>query len=138
MTMLTPVLALVIWTLIVWCWMYAKRLPAMRQAGIRPDDALHPGSLDKLPKPARVLGDNYNHLHEQPTIFYALCVYSFLVGVGDALNIWLAWGYVATRVLHSLVQIVVQKVMPRFFLFTAGTILLIIIAARNLIALLLV
>ena len=138
MTMLTPVLALIIWTLIIWIWMYATRIPAMQKARINPEDAKHPGSLNTLPEEARVVADNYNHLHEQPTIFYALATYSFLVGVGDALNIWLAWGYVAARVLHSLIQIVAKKVTPRFMLFAAGSILLMIIAARNLLALLLV
>jgi len=137
MTMLTPVLALIVWTLIVWCWMYALRIPAMQKAKINPDDAIHPGSLNSLPIEARVIADNYNHLHEQPTIFYALATYSFLVGVGDGLNIMLAWIYVALRIIHSLIQIVLRKVMPRFMVFAAGSVVLMIIAARNVLALLL-
>ncbi len=137
MTMITPVLALVIWTLIVWCWMYALRIPAMQKAKINPDDAIHPGSLSSLPSDVRVAADNYNHLHEQPTIFYALAIYSYLVGVGDALNMWLAWGYVVARVVHSLIQIVLKKVLLRFMVFAAGSVILMIIAARNLFALLL-
>ena len=136
MTMLTPVLALIIWTLIVWVWMYATRIPAMQKAKVHPQSAIHPGSLSALPTEARVVADNYNHLHEQPTIFYALAIYSHLVGVGDALNIWLAWGYVAARVVHSLIQIVAKKVMWRFYVFSIGTVILMIIAARNLFALL--
>ncbi len=135
MTMLTPVLALVVWTLIIWTWMYATRIPAMQKARVNPQDAIHPGSLSSLPTEARVVADNYNHLHEQPTIFYALAIYSHLVGVGDPLNIWLAWGYVAARIIHSFMQIVMKKVMLRFYMFTAGTIILMIIAARNLFAL---
>ena len=136
MTMLTPVLALIVWTLIIWCWMYATRIPAIKKANINPDDAIHPGSLNTLPTEARVVADNYNHLHEQPTIFYALAVYSYLVGVGDPLNVWLAWGYVGLRIAHSLVQIMVRKVMVRFPVFALSSIVLIIIAARNLYALL--
>ena len=136
--MLTPVLALVCWTLIVWIWMYATRLPAMQKAKIDPQSAVHPGSLSGLPSEARVVADNYNHLHEQPTIFYALAIYSYLVGVGDGLNIALAWAYVILRVIHSLMQIVVRKVMLRFYVFAAASIVLMIMAARNLIALLLV
>ncbi len=136
MTMLTPVLALVVWTLIIWLWMYATRIPAMQKAKVHPQSALHAGALDSLPTNARVVADNYNHLHEQPTIFYALAIYSHLVGVGDPLNIWLAWGYVALRVAHSFAQIILQKVMVRFYIFSASTILLMIIAVRNVIALL--
>lgn len=135
MTMLTPVFALVLWTLIVWIWMYATRIPAMQKAKIDPQSAIHPGSLSSLPASARVVADNYNHLHEQPVIFYALAFYSHLVGVADELNIWLAWGYVGFRIIHSLVQIIVKKVTLRFGVFVIGTLVLMVIALRNLWAL---
>lgn len=138
MTMLTPVLALIIWTLIVWVWMYATRIPAMQKAKINPQSAVTAGAMDTLPAEVRVVSDNYNHLHEQPTIFYALAVYSHLVGVSDPLNIWLAWGYVAARIVHSFMQIVVRKVMLRFQVFALASLILMIIAARNVFALLLV
>ncbi len=133
--MLTPVLALISWTLIVWVWMYATRIPAMHQAKIDPQSAIHPGSLSSLPENARVIADNYNHLHEQPTIFYALAFYTHLVGAGDTVNIWLAWIYVAVRIAHSLAQIVVRKVMVRFLLFVLAAIVLIVLASRDLMAL---
>ena len=60
---LYPVLALVVWTLILWLWMYATRIPAMQKAQINPDDARHPGTHgDKLPANVRSVADNYNHL----------------------------------------------------------------------------
>lgn len=133
--MLAPVLILVVWTLVVWVWMYATRIPAMRKAKIDPQAAVHPGSLATLPTGVRVVADNYNHLHEQPTIFYALMIYSHLAGIADGLNIALAWGYVALRVAHSFAQIVLRKVIVRFSLFALSTILLIVIAVRNLLAL---
>lgn len=136
MSVLTPVLVLIIWTLIVWCWMYATRIPAMKKAGIEPQSAMHPGSLTSLPTGARVVADNYNHLHEQPTLFYALAVYSHLVGVADGLNAALAWSYAALRILHSLAQIVLRRVVLRFSMFAAATLVLIVMALRNLWALL--
>ncbi len=135
MTMLTPVLALIVWTLIVWCWLYATRIPAMKKAKVHPQSAVHAGALNHLPTDARVVADNYNHLHEQPTIFYALAVYSHLVGVADPFNIALAWGYVILRVAHSFAQIIVKRVMVRFSLFALASVLLIIMAVRNMIAL---
>lgn len=135
-TFLTPVLALVSWTLIVWFWMYARRIPAMNAAGLDPQEAQHPGSLNMLPKPARFAADNYNHLHEQPTIFYALIIYSQLAGVADELNLTLAWAYVGLRVLHSLVQITINKVTLRFTLFAVSTLVLVVIAIRNILAVL--
>lgn len=129
--MLAAALALILWTLVVWAWMYATRIPAMREAKVSPQEGLHPGSLDKLPTGARVVADNYNHLHEQPTIFYALAMITHLAGHGDAINVALAWGYFATRVAHSIAQIVLKRVVPRFLMFIAGTVILMVIAGRD-------
>ncbi len=129
--MLAAALALIVWTLIVWVWMYATRIPAMRGAKIVPQEGLHPGSLDKLPTPVRAVADNYNHLHEQPTIFYALAMITHLSGHGDAINVALAWAYVAARIAHSFAQIVWRRVVPRFLIFVAGTVILILIAGRD-------
>jgi len=134
-SILTPALALVCWTLVVWVWMYATRIPAMQKAKIDPQSAIHPGSLSVLPTAVRVVADNYNHLHEQPTIFYALVFYTHLAGASDPANVMLAWAYVGLRIAHSFAQIVIRLVALRFALFSLGTIVLIVIAARDLMAL---
>jgi hypothetical protein len=133
--MLEPVIALIAWTLLVWVWMYALRIPAMTAANIDADDAKHPGSLDGLPSRVRAVADNYNHLHEQPTVFYALAFYSHLVGAADTTNVNLAWTYVTLRVIHSLVQNTANKVMLRFSVFCLSSLTLIAITVRNLTAL---
>ena len=133
--MLEPVIALISWTLIVWVWMYALRIPAMNAAHIDPDDARHPGSLSALPSNVRAVADNYNHLHEQPTVFYALAFYTQLAGAADVLSVQLAWAYVGLRVVHSLVQNTSNKVMIRFSVFCLSSLVLIAITVRNLIAL---
>ncbi len=124
---LVPVLILICWTLFMWLWMYATRIPAMQKANINPDDARHPGTYgDKIPANVRAAADNYNHLHEQPTIFYALMFFTAMTGGGSALMLNLAFGYVALRVLHSLVQVLSPKVMLRFSIFSISTIVLIV------------
>ena len=133
--MLEPVLALISWNLLVWIWMYALRIPAMNAAAIDPDDAKHPGSLAGLPSKVRAVADNYNHLHEQPTVFYALAFYTQLAGAADVLNVQLAWAYVGLRVVHSLVQNTVNKVMVRFTVFSLSSLVLIAMTVRNLTAL---
>lgn len=127
---LTPVLALIAWSLLVWLWMYATRIPAMQKAGIDPQDAAHPGSLSALPSQVRAVADNYNHLMEQPTIFYALAFYLHLSGHADSLNVTLAWAYVATRVIHSLVQNTANIVALRFLIFTGSTLVLAAMVCR--------
>ncbi len=133
--MLTPVLALVCWTLVIWIWMYATRIPAMRKAKIDPQTAIHPGSLSVLPADVRVVADNYNHLHEQPTVFYALAIYTHIAGVSSEITIALAWGYVALRVVHSFMQIVVKRVTLRFMTFALGTMCLIALAILDVLSL---
>ncbi|MDP1556006.1 MAG: MAPEG family protein [Hyphomonas sp.] len=129
---LKPVLALVLWTLVMWIWMYALRLPAFTKAGIKPDDARHPGTYsEKLPAHVRSAADNYNHLHEQPTIFYALMFFIALTGGADSTAQLVGWLYVGLRVLHSVVQIVIGKVALRFMVFTAGTLCLFFLAGRE-------
>jgi hypothetical protein len=131
---LAPVLALVCWTLVMWVWMYATRIPAMNAAGLDPKRVKEKKDLDVLPRKVRQVADNYNHLHEQPVIFYALAFYSHLVGVADPLNIGLAWVYVGFRVAHSLYQALVNFIPVRFALFALGSFALMGIAVRNVIA----
>lgn len=129
---LTPVLGLVLWTLVMWLWMYATRIPAMQKAGINPDDARHPGTyVDKMPASVRSVADNYNHLHEQPTIFYALMFFAALTGGGDYFAWALGWAYVALRIVHSLVQVIIGKVALRFLVFLLGSVVLFVFAGRE-------
>jgi len=134
-SMLTPVLALVVLSLLVWIWMYATRIPAMQRAGIDPQNARHPGSLDDLPSSTRQVADNYNHLMEQPTIFYALVFYIVLAGHSDAFGIYLAWSYVGLRVVHTLIQCTVNNVTMRFSVFALSTLVLMAMAAREVVRL---
>lgn len=122
-TILTPVLVLVAWSLVVWAWMVGTRVPAMQKAKMHPQKAARTNALD-LPPNVMQVSDNYNHLMEQPTIFYALVLYVYLAGAESQLNIALAWAYVGLRIVHSLVQNTVNVVMIRFYLFVASTLCL--------------
>jgi hypothetical protein len=106
----------------------------MKAAGIDPQEAAHPGTYGhRMPEHARSVADNYNHLHEQPTLFYALMFFSALTGGATAATLNLAWMYVGSRVVHSLVQATVNKVVVRFAVFAFGSLVLICITVRELI-----
>jgi hypothetical protein len=123
---LLPVLALVAWTLVMWLWMYATRIPAMRAAGIDPQEAAYSDALKQRLRPeVRWVADNYNHLHEQPTIFYALMFLAVLTGGNDHTALMLAWAYVGIRVVHSLVQATINRIVVRFSLFVLGSLVLV-------------
>jgi hypothetical protein len=130
-----PILVLILWTFVMWFWMYATRIPAMRSAGIDPAKVKSKEDLGKLPAKVNWIADNYNHLHEQPTVFYALAIYTHLAGVTDGISVALCWIYVAIRVVHSIVQATSNFVPVRFYIFAAGSLVLMILAGRNLYAL---
>ena len=122
---LAPVVALVAWSLVMQVWMYATRLPAMRRAGISLKGRVggRGAQLDGVVEDqVQWKAHNYNHLMEQPTLFYAIAISLALLGGG--INLWLAWGYVAFRVLHSLIQATTNVVKWRFLAFTAGSLCL--------------
>lgn len=123
---LAPIVALVAWSLVMQVWLYATRIPAMRAARTPLDPTLPPGELvGSLPPQVRWKADNYNHLMEQPTIFYAVALALALMDFGGGLNLLLAWAYVALRIIHSLVQATVNKIMVRFSVFMLASLCLV-------------
>lgn len=125
--LLGPVVALVAWTIIVFIWMYATRFAAMKKAGISLKGRIgtRGNALEgAIPDQANWKAHNYNHLMEQPTIFYAIVFALILMGFDAAVNVWIAWAYVALRVVHSLVQITVNIVRLRGALFALSSLCL--------------
>jgi hypothetical protein len=122
-----PIAALAAWTMVMWVWMYVTRIPAMSAAKVDADALVRQGgqSLDQL-LPAKIQwkAHNYNHLHEAPTVFYAVALALALIGQGDGLNAMLAWAYVGLRIVHSLVQSTINKVMVRFLIFALSSLVL--------------
>ena len=128
MDILQPVVALAGWTMAMWAWMYATRIPAMNKANLGDEElsTLTQAKLDAaLPPRVQWKAHNYNHLHEAPTVFYAVAIVLAIVGQGDGLNAWLGWAYVAARVVHSLVHATVNRVMARFAVFILSSLILI-------------
>ena len=127
MDILQPVVALLAWTMVMWVWMYATRIPAMLAAGIDAKGMVgSTGASLRAQLPDRVSwkADNYNHLHEAPTLFYAVAIVLAIVGQGDGFNTTLAWAYVGFRVAHSIVQATWNKVAVRFALFALSSLAL--------------
>lgn len=128
---LAPVTALLLLTCVMWLWMYVTRVPAVRQAGIKLDPNLPKGvQMAELPAEVRWKADNYNHLLEQPTLFYAVALTLALLGAGEGLNLTLAWAYVIFRVIHSLHQALWNKIEVRFVLFVLSTLILFTLVIR--------
>ena len=131
MSLVPPVLALIGWTFVMWVWLYATRIPAMRAARIDLDLMSRTGAKLDLPPAVSRVADNYNHLHEQPTIFYALALASQLASAVDGISVALAWTYVSLRVVHSFVQATRNVIIVRFFVFAAASLVLLLLLLRT-------
>ncbi len=134
---LAPVLALVIWSLIVAIILYIRRIPAMRAARMHPEKAKTPDGEWKrqLPLPAQYASHNYSHLMESPTLFYVLMFAIFLMGLASHILSLLGWGFVILRVIHSLIQLSGGKVMHRFSVFSLSILLLIVMSVLTVVGL---
>jgi hypothetical protein len=122
---LQPAVALLVWSLVMWLWMLLTRVPAMMALKIKLDPSVPPKDLTRsLPARVRWKADNYNHLMEAPTLFYAAALVCAVTDPTNALAIWSAWAYVALRVAHSLVQALVNHIPSRLFLFVLSTVAL--------------
>jgi len=130
-SILAPVVALVLWSLVMWLWLYVTRIPAMLRGRVKLDPTLPSDQmLGGLPPRVRWKADNYNHLMEQPTLFYATALVLAVAGAGEGLNAWIAWAYVGLRILHSLVQATVNVIVLRFAVFMAASLVLAALAVR--------
>jgi hypothetical protein len=131
---LKPLTILALWSMAMWVWMYLTRIPALLRSP-NYDAKTSVGSVGAdlrafLPPRVQWKADNYNHLMEQPTVFYAVGLALAVMGAGDGFNATLAWIYVGFRVVHSLVQVLVNRVVVRFALHLIGTIPLLMLTAH--------
>lgn len=132
---LKPVVILAAWTMVMWLWMYATRIPAINKLPKTNEPGADQGwtgaKLEDLIEPKiQWKAHNYNHLHEAPTVFYAVAIVIALIGQGDGLNATIAWVYVGLRIVHSIWQATVNRVMVRFGLFALSSIALLILVVH--------
>lgn len=133
--MLAPAAVLVVWSIIMLLWTAGTRFPAMAKSGMDLKKA-KPGGRGQdlegvLPDKVQWKSHNYTHLMEQPTIFYPTVIILAMMGAG-AIDVLLAWAYVALRIVHSLWQSTVNVVSIRFLLFILSTLALTALAVRAL------
>lgn len=129
--LLAPMITLVLWTFVMWAWLYAVRIPAIRRHRVSLDAGQSKEAFNaQLPPQVRWKADNYNHLLEQPVLFYAVVLALCLIGQWGDVNVILAWTYVGLRIVHSIVQATVNIIMLRFAIFMISTIVLLILAIR--------
>ena len=122
--LLGPVVALVSWSIVMFFWLAIARAPQLK--GRKIPEGTRGADLEReQPGQANWPAHNYQHLMEQPTIFYAIVLALVLMGFDGRINVYLAWGYVGFRILHSIWQATINIVPVRFVLFLLSTLCLV-------------
>ena len=117
-----PFFAMMFLTLVVWIYMYARRIPFILSLNLGPEDLAKPGELARLSPPAvSNPSDNLKNLFEIPVLFYALVLFLFVTGRVDAVYFVSAWVFVVFRAAHSLVHCTFNHVKLRFSLYLVAT-----------------
>ena len=129
---LQPVFVVGLLTVVMTIWMFLTRIPAMSKLKIHPQKGQDTSKLrDLLPKEVSRISNNYNHLFEQPTLFYAVAISIAVLGHVDSLHIGCAWAYAALRISHSIVQATIDLVMARFIIFILSWLVLSVMVIRE-------
>jgi hypothetical protein len=130
-----PMLATMTLTAVVWLYMYAKRIPAMRRAGVRVQTYTTPDKVaEYLPDEVNYAAYNLKNLFEVPILYYGLCLYLFVSGSVDTAYVAAAWLFFLFRAMHSFVHCTNNIVMLRFYLYAAAALVLWFMLGRALIA----
>jgi hypothetical protein len=126
----SPFFAMILLTLIVWVYMYVRRIRFITSRQLTPKE-LEPIVFAQLSPPSvSNPSDNLKNLFEMPIIFYALVLYLFLTKQVDMVYVTAAWGFVLFRTMHSAVHCTFNRVMLRFYLYLCSSIAVWLMAGR--------
>jgi hypothetical protein len=121
---LLPFLGTMLLTMIVWFYMYSRRIPFILRSQLTPQQ-LTPAELARVSPPAVANpSDNLKNLFELPTIFYAVVLYLYVAQQVDAWYVGAAWIFFAFRVIHSAVHCTFNFVPLRFWMYAISALAL--------------
>ncbi len=112
--LLAPIIVMGLLHLVMVTWMLVTRFYALHLARLA---GAMPTSLRKLPGWAVNPANNYNNLTEAPPLFYAVTLAIVVLGKADMIHVICAWGYAATRLIHSVLQSTINYIPLRAGLF---------------------
>ena len=127
---LLPLLCMVFLTFAVWVYLFALRIPEISRRKINPDKLRDRAEAHKLLPDSAAASNNLKNLFELPILFYLAAMLAMLLLIQDSLLVLLAWGFVVTRVIHSLIHCTYNRVMHRFFAYFLSCLFLLLIWIR--------
>ncbi|MDB2377981.1 MAPEG family protein [Luminiphilus sp.] len=119
-----------LWSVLMF-FIYAVRLVSTgAKVGDLPAGFRGPDADSETPDQVKWTRHNYEHLMEQPTLFYAMVIILAVVGDTSAASCYAAWIYTGARILHSVWQMQVNTIPVRFMLFTISTLALLVLCVH--------
>jgi hypothetical protein len=128
-----PVLALVLWTMLVLLLVPIVRFRAARLRHVTVGDFRY-GESEAVPPWVRLPNRNYMNLLELPVLFYVVCMVVFLTSTSSPLVVSLAWVFVGLRVCHSVIHLTYNNVLHRLGAMAASSVVLLILSIHTFIA----
>jgi len=122
MEIFTPVFAMFILTLLVWLYMYAKRIPFILSNNFSDEEMSPLEFMQRTPPDVANPSDNFKNLFEIPVLFYILCTYLFVSHSVDSTYVIAGWIFFGFRALHSAMHCTANIVIIRFWLYCGATI----------------
>lgn len=113
-----PALAQILWSFVVLVIVFLRRQKAFANREVRLADVAV--STERYPEPARLASANFANQFETPVLFFALILIAVHVGATGYVMAALAWVYVATRVLHTLIHTGANRLQQRALVFALG------------------
>lgn len=127
----SPFFAMVFLTLLVWVYLYIRRITFLNNTKLDPKELAVPGMLAQISPPeVSNPSDNFKNLFEIPVLFYTLVLYLFITNQVDAVYVNSAWIFVGFRALHSIVHCTFNLILLRFYLYLFSTLMVWFIAIR--------
>ncbi len=105
--------------------LFARRIAEMKRRKIHPQSIANSVQSLHVMEDVRA-SDNFRNLFEVPVLFYALCALLLVTKSASMFLAVAAWVFVVLRCIHSWIQCTNNKVMHRFYVFTASTLLLLL------------
>lgn len=132
MNILYPMFGMILLSCFVVIVFYLSRLvPVIKNFGNLESARYSDEFRSQLPVSLKNITANYNHIFEQPTLYYAVIIYIYLMQHVDITNIILAWSYVALRLIHTIIQFTINNVSLRVIPFILSGLCLVIIIIRE-------
>ena len=114
-----PAVVMAALTFIVQVRMFLVRTAEIRRERISLRDIATATQLNARLKDVQP-ADNFRNLFELPVLFYLGLVIVFLVRQVNTLTLVLAWVFVASRIVHSVIHCTSNRVRHRFYAYAVG------------------